>query len=459
MLNSEDNRLLTQVSAGTPGGEVIRHYWLPFLFSQELSSPDCIPLRVRLLGENLIAWRDSDSRVGLIEDACAHRGASLFFARNEESGLRCIYHGWKYDVNGRCVDMPAEPPESNFHDKVWIKSYPCLERNGIVWTYMGHATPPPPIPELDFNMFPQDHSLVSKRVQRSNWFQTLEGGIDSTHADFAHALLPDEVSRRGLNQQFSNLEKYRHFDTVDTDYGVMIANARPTDDENIIWRINHFVLPFYTLFPGPSGNAWVPIDDENTIMFHWNYNPDRPLTEKEQDGRGERYAIYGEDGFHLTPTSRRPATTEPFGAWMPLAGRENDYMIDHEVQRTVSFSGIPHGWNQDAALQESMGAIADRHREHLGTADAGIIAARRHFLRLARAYRDSGATPPSLDNPSAFRVRPAQAILPRQADWVTEMKASVEASITERRVETARGDRASRAIETAAMKSGMKSGM
>jgi phenylpropionate dioxygenase-like ring-hydroxylating dioxygenase large terminal subunit len=350
--------------------------------------------------------------------------------------------------------MPSEPPESNFKDKVRITAYKCVERNGVVWTYMGRQATPPPMSELDWNLVPEGQAFVSKRVQFCNWFQALEGGIDSTHVDFIHSLLPkprgaeptddaprqderspsDEQFAASIDRLARDTQKFRHYETLPTPYGVMIGNQRPNplNEDEVIWRINHYVLPFYTLFPGTpgslSGHAWVPIDDERTLAFHWNYNPDRPYTDAEREQR-RHPGPDGTDDFHLTEESTAPTTAEAYGAWTPIQRRENDYMIDYDAQRTKRFSGIPGGWNQDAAVQESMGSVASRSREHLGTSDGGIIAARRRFIAISKAWRDHAVPPPSLDDPSAFRVRPGQALLPREADWVTEMKGVVEGGI------------------------------
>src|SRR5437762_11367746 len=182
MLPSSDNQLLTQVSAGTPGGEVLREYWIPFLLSEELSAPDCPPLRIRLLGEDLIAFRTTSGAVGLIGNACPHRGASLFFGRNEEEGLRCVYHGWKFDCTGQCVDMPSEPAESNFKTKIKATAYPCVERFGAIWAYMGPREVPPPLPDLEANM--TENSSVSVLKRNCNWMQGWEGEMDTVHAAF-----------------------------------------------------------------------------------------------------------------------------------------------------------------------------------------------------------------------------------------------------------------------------------
>src|SRR6516162_8078788 len=178
MLSREDNELLCRVGRGTPMGELMRQYWMPAALSSELPERDGVPLRVRLLGEDLIAFRTTSGAVGLVRNSCPHRGASLFYGRNEETGLRCVYHGWKFDVAGRCVDMPNEPPESNFKDKVHAPAYPCREQNGIIWTYMGPRDNPPSLPELELATVPESYRWIRPSVRECNWLQALEGDID-----------------------------------------------------------------------------------------------------------------------------------------------------------------------------------------------------------------------------------------------------------------------------------------
>ena len=434
MLPNQANSILTSVSAGTPGGDLIREYWLPVLLSEELATPDCPPLRVRLLGEDLIAFRATSGAVGLIQNACPHRGASMFFGRNEEEGLRCVYHGWKFDISGSCVDMPSEPAESNFKSKVHAIAYACQERNGVIWTYMGPLTPPPPLPDFEWNRVPQSHRHVTKRVQQCNWFQALEGAIDSAHSNFVHAPLNRvEAVSSGSDAQgnagyYKTRVTFLHFETVSTGNGIIVANRRDGEENTFYWRANHYLMPFYTMFPPTlsspdvviNGHAWVPIDDENTIVFFWSYNADKPLTEAQLETM--KHGRNGLDGFHLSEESMLPATTRPFGAWYPKQNAANDYMIDYEAQRKERFSGVPGGWNQDAAVQESMGAVSRRSREHLGTSDLGIIAARRYFLAEAQAHAAEHETPRAVRDGSNWSVRPAAAIINRQADWLSTLK-------------------------------------
>src|ERR1700736_1843062 len=184
MLSKVENEYLCRVGPGTPMGTLLRRFWMPSLLSTELPDPDCPPIRLTLLSEQLIAFRDSQGKVGLVANNCPHRGASLFFGRNEASGLRCVYHGWKFDVSGNCIDMPNEPAESDFRTKVKAVAYTCQERGGIVWTYMGPRAEPPPLPDLEANMV--EGATATAFQLESNWLQILEGDIDTTHVGFLH---------------------------------------------------------------------------------------------------------------------------------------------------------------------------------------------------------------------------------------------------------------------------------
>jgi phthalate 4,5-dioxygenase len=445
MLTKEDNELMCRVGPGTPMGETLRQYWHPVLLSTELPENDCPPIRVRLLGEDLIAFRDSAGRVGMLGANCPHRGAGLFFGRNEEEGLRCVYHGWKFDVEGRCVDMPSEPAESNFKDKVRATAYPCEERGGIVWCYMGPRSQPPALPDLPWFLVPQGYNFLTKRLQESNWVQAIEGGIDTTHAGFLHTRLSldlamrkehddrtnrtwgnDEATNKGLSIAMTS--KSAHFELMDTDYGVMIASRRNAGDEGIYWRINQFLFPYYTMPPshavvdrnsrkrgGGGGHAFVPMDDENTITWSFTAQYQKPFSEEEL----EKMNVYPNPGLHAgVPAGLLPATSAPMGAFRPIHNKSNDYGLDYELQKTMYFSGIPDRSTQDNAVQESMGPIYDRTKEHLGVSDSGVIHMRRRLIAAAKATRDQGAVPPGVDAPASYCVSGVGFILPQGESWI-----------------------------------------
>lgn len=422
MLSPEDNDLVTRVGRGTPMGDLMRQYWLPFLLSWELDA-DGPRQRIRLLGEELVAFRDTSGRVGLLRDFCSHRGASLFYGRNEEDGLRCVYHGWKYDVNGRVVDMPNEPPESRFKDRIQHPSYPCREAAGVIWTYMGTRKEPPPLPELEWMSVPDDHRILAKRVQFCNWAQAIEGEIDSSHLGFTHSRVSDHKGTPAgdVIAAANQVDRHPRFRVLDTDYGVLIAARRDTPQGTYYYRISQFAMPFWTLVasgteradPTRGTRAWIPIDDESVLVLATTFHPLRPLTDSERSvlktGGGAGYV--GSDYF-------LPPTTEPYGAWRPIARKENDYLRSEELQKTTYFSGVAEFWAQDALMQESMGKIYDRTWEHLGTSDTAIIRARKRMIDAARALRSSGTVPPTVDDPSLYRIRATVAALPRDVSWL-----------------------------------------
>src|SRR5437867_1080720 len=318
MLSKADNELITRVGPGTPMGNLMRQYWIPVLFSWELEA-DGPPERVRLLGEDLIAFRDSSGQPGLLAAHCPHRGASLFFGRNEEAGLRCVYHGWKFDVTGACVDMPSEPAESNFKDKIHHTAYPCEERGGVIWTYMGPLTPPPPLPNLEWMSLPEEHRWMAKRVQDSNWLQAIEGEVDQSHVSFLHSYLnPTDGPASAVGGPRTNValiraaDKHPRFETVETDYGVMIGSGREAGDDQRYWRVTQFLMPFHTM-TGPYGpnptrgwRCWVPIDDTHVYVMGATFHPLRPFSAEEKERMAQRANVY-----YISPRYQAPTTSEP----------------------------------------------------------------------------------------------------------------------------------------------------
>src|SRR5688572_24987439 len=238
MLSREDNALLTRVERGTPMGTTLRRYWIPALLARELPEPDCAPVRVRLLGEDLIAFRDTQGRIGLLDEYCPHRRASLFFGRNEECGLRCIYHGWKYDVDGRILETPVEPEQSMIRHHVRQTAYPCREINGVVYTYMGPPAKMPPLPDLPCIALPAEQVCIgSKMLNDCNWLQALEGDCDSTHSAYLHRRDDGgiNIARSRLNRPETDVEV--------TAWGVRNATIYPYDETTSHVRTNIFVVP------------------------------------------------------------------------------------------------------------------------------------------------------------------------------------------------------------------------
>jgi phenylpropionate dioxygenase-like ring-hydroxylating dioxygenase large terminal subunit len=409
MLSREDNERLTRVERGTPMGTTMRRYWIPALLARELPEPDGPPVRVRLLGEDLIAFRDTRGRIGLLDEFCPHRRASLFFGRNEECGLRCVYHGWKYDVDGRCVDMMNEPAELQFKDKIFIASYPTVEVGGVVWAYLGPPERKPAPPDFAWTRVPATHIQVSKVIQECNWLQGLEGGIDTSHAPILHRLLTASTTRPGFKPDNPFVRGKAPVLEVDvTDYGYRYAGVRPLDEASFHVRTYHFILPFHQIRPSRSesnvplvaGHMWVPIDDVHTMVYNWEYSTsDAPLTAED---RLERRL--GNGPLDVDQTTFRPRKN-----------RGNNYLLDRQVQKTESFTGIDGINVQDRAIQEGMGPIVDRSREHLGPADRAIIQARRLLLEAVRVVGEGGV-PRGLE-PTYAKLAAAEAVLPRGVDW------------------------------------------
>ena len=411
MLTREENERLTRVGAGTPMGETMRRYWIPALLSWELAEPDCAPVRVRLLGEDLVAFRTTDGKIGMVDEFCPHRGASLWLGRNEENGLRCVYHGWKYDITGQCVEQMNEPRQ--FCDKIQVKAYPTYEESGVVWTYMGPKGREPALPKFDWMQAPETHRAVSKVQQGSNWLQALEGGIDTSHFTILHRALKKNPLQPGIPIDDPGVRGRAPTLEVDvTDYGYAYYGIRPMGDGTQYVRGYHFVMPFTQLRPpGPGkkevhGHYWVPVDDENCMV--WNFyasHGESPVTGRATDGgSGNAY------GTHVDIQN----------GFRPTRNRTNDWGIDRGIQKTDTFSGV-HGINQqDRAVQESMGRIVDRTREHLGPADRAVVATRKLLLEACDAV-EKDATLRGTGS-GYYEVRAAEAVLSEKLNWRNELR-------------------------------------
>jgi len=412
MLKQEENELITRVGPGTPMGSLMREYWVPAMLSSELPTPDSDPVRVLLLGEQLIGWRDSHGKVGLTANHCPHRGASLFFGRNEEAGLRCVYHGWKFDTAGNCIDMPNEPAESDFRTKVKAVSYPTQERGGIVWTYMGPRSTPPPMPDLEGNMQPNAEQFVRATALQSNWLQILEGDIDTTHVGFLHyGGLSADDQIPGSFSEYQLREKTAHFEVIDTEGGAAYGARKPAGNEQVYWRIAQWCFPFYTFTPPgvlgtkKGGNARVPMDDYHTLTFSMTSGRNTPA-QSNLNIRG----------------NMQPNSADWYGRFRPEQELANDFNIDRDAQRenkgSAGYTGISGIAMQDAAMTGSMGPIYDRTQEHLGSTDAMVIRVRRRLINAVQAHMTRGVTPPGVDDPESYRVRSGGVFLPPDADWV-----------------------------------------
>jgi phenylpropionate dioxygenase-like ring-hydroxylating dioxygenase large terminal subunit len=416
MLTPQLNELLTRIGPRTRMGDLFRRYWLPALLAEEVPTPDGPPVRVRLLGEDLVAFRDTTGQVGLVGAYCPHRRAPMFFGRNEECGLRCVYHGWKFDAAGNCVDMPSEPPESVFKTKVNIEAYPTWEAAGVVWAYLGPRAEMPPTPDYEWLRAPATHHRVSKTLEHANYLQALEGGIDTAHSSFVHN---NDIGDAG---RLKSIDMHPVLEVERTPYGFRYAGIRTVGAGRRYVRAYHFLLPAMQMRaaflsksgeprkdPTVRGHIWVPVDDEWTLVYNWlcSADPDRELSDEFWE-RHERSAGRGpEDFIEGTCRLRRNLF--------------NDYLIDRELQRTSTYTGIVGLNTQDYAVQEGMGPILDRSKEHLGSSDKAIIAARR-LLREAVDDVAEGRQPAGTDPEPIRFVRPAEAIVEGTAPWHDAMK-------------------------------------
>jgi phthalate 4,5-dioxygenase len=419
MLVKEQNDILTQTGPGTPMGQMFRAYWIPALLATELAEPDCPPVRVSLLSEKLVAFRDTEGRLGLIEEFCAHRRVSLWFGRNEENGLRCPYHGWKFDVTGQCVEIPSEPAGSTHCQRIRLANYPLVERGGILWTYMGPPDRQPPLPEWEFATVPESQRYLSKRWQECNWLQALEGGIDSSHVSFLHRgdLETDPVFKGSKGNKYNMGDLMPVFDVVESPGGLYIGARRNAEDGKYYWRITQWVMPSFTMIP-PRGNHpvhghfFIPMDDENCWTWSFDYLADRPLPAEVVE------AMRAGAGIH--------AVVDP-KTFRSLANKDNDYLMDRKAQKSGrTYGGISGFAMQDASIQESMGPIVDRSRENLVGTDKGIVMARRRLLRAAKALADQGTAPPGVD-PAHQRVRSASVVLGPDQPFATAVPEALAA--------------------------------
>ena len=418
MLSALDNERLAHIGPGTEMGALMRRYWIPFLLTDDIPEADGDPVRVTLLGERLVAFRNSVGQVGLVDRHCAHRNADLFFGRNEENGIRCTYHGWKYDIEGGCVDMPSEASDSNFREKIQLKAYPVRERGGVLWTYMGPKEHMQPIPEFEWTRVPDGHSYVSWNFQENNYAQAIEGGIDTVHSVYLHSAMDSHKRLRDwqetgkdsgdVQKMYRTRENPPKLRALETDFGLIIGGRYPGDETQDYWRFNLFWMPFYTAPPGGGDqkmmHAFVPVDDVTTARwcFTWS-TTGKPLSTRHIADLRKGQGVH--------------AQTIPGTHW-PVRNMRNDYLIDRHEQRHLTFTGIKGTGEQDFSVQEGMGQISDRTREHLGITDIGVIAMRRMLLHSATAIRE-GAEPATARNAEAYRVRPGQTMIPSDADWTT----------------------------------------
>lgn len=418
MLTKAENELLCRVGAETPMGKLMRRYWIPALMSDELE-PGGDPKRVRLLGENLVAFRDETGAVGLLDEQCPHRGASLALARAEGCGLRCLYHGWLIAADGRVLETPPEPEELNFKEKIRALRYPARESGGIVWAYMGPAGAEPPLSEFEFCTLPPEHVQIMKVRVECNWAQVIEGVIDSAHSNYLH-----RDSIKGVENETTMLGERLSLDRPSDDgrprieikntkYGFRYAAIRKPlsdPDKRKYVRVTLWMAPFYGMFPAPKGwgnmQAMVPIDDERTMFYFFKSRYDAPITPE------ERIAHEDWSGF------RMGVDIIDDGDYRKVQSIENSWLQDRARMRAGSWTGIRGVNMEDLVVEESMGTVFDRSKEHLGTSDAAVIRMRRLMIDGARALEASGEPPVGLREPVDYRrLRAEEAILPLDVSW------------------------------------------
>lgn len=425
MLSREDNELLCRVGPRTPMGELMRQYWIPALPSTEFAEADGPVKRMRLLGENLVMFRDSLGRMGAMAESCPHRGASLYFGRNEECGLRCAYHGWKFDINGMCLDLPTEPDDRKrelFRAKIRARAYPCRDVNHMVWIYMGPRKEPPPFPTFEVNTLPTTHvARPNIMMEEANWLQNIEGDLDSAHLDWIHRRLKADSPKPsvGMRGFWNPGGKAPTLDVVTTEYGAYYTAKRALPDGFEWHRINQFVFPFHSMItlgaPDLVGlRSFVPIDDEHMMLITQAGHVTCEI--RDEDPLGSANA-FDEVGGYVERTH------DPRSYFLTRANKRNDYMRDREIEKDTMFNGVPFVMNlQDRAMTELMTNAAgepiyDRTQEHLGSSDAMVIAVRRQLIQAVLRLQDGGSVPANVDNVVLDRVRPASLRLPVNADW------------------------------------------
>ncbi len=415
MTNATESLELTRVGPGTAMGAMMRHYWLPALSSSEVKAGGD-PVRLMLLGERLIAFRDASGQVGVMDHRCPHRGASLFYGRNEGDGIACVYHGWKFATGGQCLAQPNLPPHHEFKDKVQAKTYKAREQAGLIWVYMGDRAEAPPLPAIEAAMLPGDELTVMFCQRQCNWLQALEGDIDTSHFSWLHvgSVKPEQVQDDNW-VKYQVLHRAPDYHVADTEWGTMYCAMRPAEDNQTYFRFAHFGFPFWTWIPQGTfvdrviARAWVPMDDTHTMFMSLVWKR-ASMTKPLANGKpipGARPLI-----------DYLPNSTDWYGRWRPVQNEANDYMIDRNAQRNDEiYTGITQIHMQDQAITESMGGIVDHSLEHLAPSDQMITRTRRRLLLAARALRDHGTIPPAAEDPTLYlKIRSGERIS-SATDW------------------------------------------
>jgi len=416
MITAEQNDLLTLVEGETPMGKIMRSHWLPACLSEEVAERDCKPVRVRLLGEDLVCFRDTEGRLGVIEEFCRHRGASLAFGRNEDCGLRCLYHGWKFDINGKAVDMPSEPDHGKgLGDDAALKAYPVEESGGFVWIWMGSREEMVEFEPPVWAVAPLDKIAVVKMQTECNWAQVLEGSIDSAHSSTLHssdmpAAEVDGAKATKTAWPRPSNDKAPRIKFEKTDYGFRYAAIRTPildADKNDYIRTTLFVAPYTVVIPPNDqyklAQMLVPMDDGNT-MFYWvAFHETKGISQDDW-----RRFCGAEVGVDIDENFRKIRTLD------------NMFLQDREAMAAGNFTGIHGIPAQDMAMWESMGKIADRTKDYLGVSDGAVAQFRRMMVSAAEAVRDGGSvigTPKAGRKTKNAELISFEGMIPKAGDW------------------------------------------
>jgi phenylpropionate dioxygenase-like ring-hydroxylating dioxygenase large terminal subunit len=399
MMSQEQNDLITRVGPTAPAGKLMRMYWQPAALVDELQGPRPVKA-VRLLGENFVLFRDESGRYGLMDRDCPHRGADLAFGRLENGGLRCAFHGWLFDVEGKCLETPAEPAGSVLCKNIKQRAYPVMEKGGILWAYLGEGEPPA-FPEIDCFAAPDAYTFAFKGLFECNWLQALEVGIDPAHASFLHRFFEDQDTAASYGKQFRGAsadsempmtQVLREYDrpiinVEHTEYGLRLIALRQIDDERTHVRVTNQLFPHAFVIPMSTEmtiTQWhVPVDDENCYWYAIFTSYTKPVDKLKM--REQRLELYELPEYR----SRK--------------NRTNDYGFDPHEQATETYTGMGADINvHDQWAVESMGRIQNRTREHLGQSDKAIIQYRR-LLRQEIEKVGSGGKPLMFLDPASAR--------------------------------------------------------
>jgi phenylpropionate dioxygenase-like ring-hydroxylating dioxygenase large terminal subunit len=430
MITAEENEILTRVGKGTPMGELMRQFWVPACLSSELKAGGD-PMRLMLLGEKLVAFRSPDGRAAIMDHLCPHRCASLFFGRNEDGGIRCAYHGWKFDADGNCLDQPNLPEKNRYLAGTKAKAYKVAERAGIVFLYMGERAVPPPLPGIEATIGEYDDSTIALTHRECNWLQNLEGDIDTSHLGFLHSGgLDGESLHEDSQQRWTIINKAPHIAVAEMPFGTMYSAYRDAKPGMEHHRMAAFIFPFWVTYPNGDEistniavNAWVPVDDNNTMIFNIDrFRGKRDTNLKYKDGTPVKGVA--------RPLEYLPQTTDWMGRWRSAKNRTNDYGIDREWQRRDSFTGISGIPLQDHAIIESMGPIVDRTLEHPASSDRMVVVTRRALIEAAMEYKNTGKLPAVVDQPElSLRARGGDVMTPKGTDWLEAHEQAMQKAI------------------------------